>query len=54
MNRGRSETERKIGEKKKVKEKQGRRERQGQGAQGSRREAVSFQTISYIVAQCRR
>ena len=41
MNRGRSETGRKIGEEKKVKEKQGRGERQ--------EEAVSFQTIIYIV-----
>ena len=44
MDRGRSETGRKVGEEKKVKkvnEKLGGRERQG-GAQGSRREAVCF------------
>ena len=39
----------KVGEERKVKEKQGGGEKQGEGAQGSRREAVCFQTISYIV-----
>ena len=41
-----------------MKEKTGKRrklgggERQGEGAQGPRREAVCFQTISYIVKVC--
>ena len=49
MNRERSETGRKIGEEKEVKEKLEGGERQGEGVQGSRREAVCFQTISYTV-----
>ena len=49
MDRGRSETGRKIGEVKKVKKVKGKLgggERQG-GAQGWRRGAVCFQTISH-------
>ena len=56
MDRGRRETGRNIGEEKEVKKVNEKQvgERQGEGAQGLRREAVCFQTISYIVAQCRR